>query len=86
MMSNQEKFKKLQEATRARKANEAGNYAMMPTSSAGLTSSSMLPTPNPTPTPSVTNYAATSPQHEVVGEKRGSSILVEGLHRLERQT
>jgi hypothetical protein len=97
MMSNQEKFKKLQEATRARKAKEAGN-SMVPSKSSGPGGSSIPPTPPP----SATTSAAASPQAEVVGEKRGprvqledverplknqrvgnSSIIIDGLHRLE---
>jgi hypothetical protein len=98
MMSNQEKFKKLQEATRARKAKEAGN-SMVSSKSSGPGGSSIPPTP----TPSATTSAAASPQAEVVGEKRGpgveledaerppknqrvgnSSMIIDGLHRLEQ--
>jgi Skp family chaperone for outer membrane proteins len=98
MMSNQEKFKKLQEATRARKAREAGT-SIVSSKPSGPGGSSIPPTP----TPSATSSAAASPQAEVVGEKRGpgidledverppknprvgnSSMIVDGLHRLEQ--
>jgi hypothetical protein len=75
MMSNQEKFKRMQEVTRARKAKEAGN--LLVSSSSGPASSSILPTPPvgssiaPTPPPSTTNSAVASPQRDAVGEKRG---------------
>jgi hypothetical protein len=92
MVTNQEKFKRMQEATRARKTKEAGS-SFIPTSSSLPTSS--------TPPPSIANSAATYPHVEVVGEKRGptseaeeqrppknsrvevSSAFVEGLHRLQ---
>jgi hypothetical protein len=98
MMSNQEKFKKLQEATRARKAKEAGT-SIVSSKPSGPGGSSIPPTP----TPSATSSAAASPQAEVVGEKRGpgidledaerppknprvgnSSMIVDSLHRLEQ--
>jgi hypothetical protein len=66
MMSNQEKFKRLQETTRARKDKEAGN-SVITSSSSGPTGSSVPPTPPP----SVATSVAASPQPEVVGEKRG---------------
>jgi hypothetical protein len=80
-MSSQEKFKKMQEATRARKAKGAGNVVVS-TSSSGPASSSIPPTPPvsssipPTPPPLATNSAAASPQREVVGEKRGPGSSV----------
>jgi hypothetical protein len=77
MMSNQEKFKRMQEVTRARKARDAGNALI--SSSSGPTSSSVPPTPPagsslaPTPTPSATNSAVASPHRDAVSEKRGTS-------------
>jgi hypothetical protein len=77
MMSNQEKFKKMQEATRARKAKEAGKILA---SSTSVPVNSSIPPPTPegtpavvTPLPSAVNSAAASPRQEVVGEKRGPS-------------
>jgi hypothetical protein len=72
MMSNQEKFKRLQETTRAQKAKEAGN-SVAPSSSFGPTGSSIPPTPPPS--------AAASPQAEVVGEKRGPESQPENEER-----
>jgi hypothetical protein len=77
MMSNQEKFKRMQEVTRAPKAKDAGHALV--SSSSGPTGSSILPTPPggssaaATPTPSATNSAVASPYRDVVGEKRGPS-------------
>jgi hypothetical protein len=81
MMSNQERFKKMQEATRGRKAKEA--WKLLASSSSAPAKSSALATPaedSPivaTPTPSTTNSAAASPRQEIVGEKRGPGPLVE---------
>jgi hypothetical protein len=83
MMSNQEKFKRMQEVTRARKARDAGNALV--SSSSCPTSSSVPPTPHagsslaPTPTPLATNSAVASPHRDVVGEKRGSSSPEEDI-------
>jgi hypothetical protein len=83
MMSNQEKFKRMQEVTRARKAKDAGNALV--SSSSGPTSSSVPPTPHtgsslaPTPTPSATSSAVASPQRDAVGEKRGPSSPAEDV-------
>jgi hypothetical protein len=76
-MSNQEKFKKMQEVTRARKAQEAAK-ALASGSSAPVNSSTLPEAPGGssvvvTPIPSTTNSAAASPRREVVGEKRGPS-------------
>jgi hypothetical protein len=77
MMSNQEKFKKMQEAARARRAKEAGK--VLASSSSAPVNSSILPTAPEgssvvvTAIPSKTNSAAASPRQELVGEKRGPS-------------
>jgi hypothetical protein len=81
MMSNQEKFKRMQEVTMARRAKEAGNALV--SSSSGPTSSSIPQTPlggssvAATPTPSATNSSVASPQRDVVGEKRGPNSPTE---------
>jgi hypothetical protein len=73
MMSSQEKFKRMQEVTKARKAKA------LTLGSSGPVSSSIPPTPPgdssvaATPPPSATNSAVSSPQRDVVGEKRGPS-------------
>jgi hypothetical protein len=83
MMSNQEKFKRMQEVTKARKAKDVGNALV--SSSSGPTSSSVPPTPPagsslaPTPTPSATNSAVASPQRDAVGEKRGPNSPAEDV-------
>jgi hypothetical protein len=66
MMRNQEKFKRMQETARARKAKGSGT-TLVPTSSSGPVNSSIALTPPPT----ATNSVATSPQNQVVCEKRG---------------
>jgi cell division protein FtsB len=82
-MSNQEKFKKMQEATRARKAKDAGKVKV--SSSTIPVDSSVLQTPPEgssgvaTPIPSATNSAAASPHREVIGEKRGSGSSGDNL-------
>jgi hypothetical protein len=82
-MSNQEKFKKMQEATRARKAKDAGK--VLASSSSAPVNSSIPPTPPEgssaaaTPPPSATNSAAASPHQDVVGEKRGPSSSGDNL-------
>jgi hypothetical protein len=80
-MSIQDKFKRMQEVTRAHKAKEAGNALI--SSSSGPASSSIPPTPpvgssiTATPTPSATNSVVASPQRDVVAEKRGPNSPVE---------
>jgi hypothetical protein len=81
MMCNQEKFKRMQEVTRARKAKEAWN--LLVSRSSGPASSSIPPTPSvgssiaPTPPPSTTSSAVASPQRDAVGEKRGPDSPVD---------
>jgi hypothetical protein len=76
-MSNQEKFKRMQEVTRARKVKDAGKASA--SGSSGPVNFSIPPTPPggssvaATPPPSGTNSAVSSPQCDVVGEKRGPS-------------
>jgi hypothetical protein len=80
MMRNQEKFKKMQEVSRARKAKEAGNALV--SSSSGLVISFIPPTPpvgTPTPPPSTTNSAVASAQGDAVGEKRGPDSPIEDV-------